>query len=803
MCPFGQSIQGNGTIDSMNFFNKHSKRPVARRPRDLINLLISLGTTIAVVVIGTLAARTTAGLDQDLTIVSRELPGFVIFVLNTIGATAIIFVPVLVSFSLLSRNRTRQLIDSLLASGISVLLLLGLSIIIIQSNSPRLILALTGGLQTQGVSPLDPLIAGLISFLVIARVFDRGRLGFIAIFSVFSLVFVSSVAGQTTIVAQIVNILLGWSVGLAVRYVLGTPINRASEAQIREGIEVDGIKILSMNFLMETTEARIFKVKLSTGKELNVWVFDWELQGSGVISSWLRGLFLKTSGDFRGMSIRKRVERTALIAHAISAAGVKVPEVEMVRELEPDSIFIALENISGKNLAELSNNKFELSDELIEQFFHSVQKLHNADIVHRALSAENIFITDSNNIAFTAVHSGAIAATEVQQRIDLAESLVTIARVTSIQKCIQIAKKVFRTNELTSVIPALQKVAMSRKTRNYLRNNKKLLLELRKGLGELASTSEIEPIQFQRVNWRNVFLAFFSVFALYILVPQFSQVNFTELLSKAQWQWAAIALISSTLTYIASTSLLLAFVIQRVNWLKTLQAQLAASFATLVTPPTLGSVAVNIRFLNKSGVTTTSSATAVGVSQVIMFFIHVIFLVVTGVIAGAQTDLSFRPPRITLFVFVVLFAIIILALSFTRIRNWVLSKTKPIYSQVGPTLAVIFQQPKRLLVSLISSVLLNILYIISFYASLKAFNADVSFFTIAFVYLAGATIGQAAPTPGGIGAVEATLVAGLTATGVPSALALSGVLLYRIVTFYIRVLPGWFAFVDLQRKNLI
>jgi len=803
MCPFGQSIQGNGTIDSMNFFNKHSKRPVARRPRDLINLLISLGTTIAVVVIGTLAARTTAGLDQDLTIVSRELPGFVIFVLNTIGATAIIFVPVLVSFSLLSRNRTRQLIDSLLASGISVLLLLGLSIIIIQSNSPRLILALTGGLQTQGVSPLDPLIAGLISFLVIARVFDRGRLGFIAIFSVFSLVFVSSVAGQTTIVAQIVNILLGWSVGLAVRYVLGTPINRASEAQIREGIEADGIKILSMDFLMETTEARIFKVKLSTGKELNVWIFDWELQGSGVISSWLRGLFLKTSGDFRGMSIRKRVERTALIAHAISAAGVKVPEVEMVRELEPDSIFIALENISGKNLAELSNNKFELSDELIEQFFHSVQKLHNADIVHRALSAENIFITDSNNIAFTAVHSGAIAATEVQQRIDLAESLVTIARVTSIQKCIQIAKKVFRTNELTSVIPALQKVAMSRKTRNYLRNNKKLLLELRKGLGELASTSEIEPIQFQRVNWRNVFLAIFSVFALYILVPQFSQVNFTELLSKAQWQWAAIALISSTLTYIASTSLLLAFVIQRVNWLKTLQAQLAASFATLVTPPTLGSVAVNIRFLNKSGVTTTSSATAVGVSQVIMFFIHVIFLVVTGVIAGAQTDLSFRPPRITLFVFVVLFAIIILALSFTRIRNWVLSKTKPIYSQVGPTLAVIFQQPKRLLVSLISSVLLNILYIISFYASLKAFNADVSFFTIAFVYLAGATIGQAAPTPGGIGAVEATLVAGLTATGVPSALALSGVLLYRIVTFYIRVLPGWFAFVDLQRKNLI
>ena len=98
---------------------------------------------------------------------------------------------------------------------------------------------------------------------------------------------------------------------------------------------------------------------------------------------------------------------------------------------------------------------------------------------------------------------------------------------------------------------------------------------------------------------------------------------------------------------------------------------------------------------------------------------------------------------------------------------------------------------------------MNIFYIISFYASLKAFNADVSFFTIAFVYLAGATIGQAAPIPGGIGPVEATLIAGLTATGMPSALALSGVLLYRIVTFYLPVIPGAFAFVDLQRKNLI
>ena len=88
--------------------------------------------------------------------------------------------------------------------------------------------------------------------------------------------------------------------------------------------------------------------------------------------------------------------------------------------------------------------------------------------------------------------------------------------------------------------------------------------------------------------------------------------------------------------------------------------------------------------------------------------------------------------------------------------------------------------------------------------SLNAFVADaISFATAAFVYLAGATLGQAAPTPGGIGAVEAALIAGLTASGIPSGTALSGVLLYRVATFWLPVLPGWYAFANLQSKNAL
>jgi len=781
----------------------NSSRRAARRPRDLVTLLATLAVTALVAALGTLAAQTTAGLDADLTTATRVLPSFVLFILNTIGATSIIFVPVLVGISLLTRNRTRQLVDALLAAGLSVLTLLAISILIVQINSPRLIVALTGGIQTEGVTPLDPLIAGLISFLVIARVFDRGKLGLIATISVIALSFASLVAGQTTIVTQIINILLGWAIGLAVRYSFGTPINRASVEKLEHELNAGGLGIEQIELSSETSEGRIYRAILKTGAQINIWVFDWELQGSGVLGSWWRGLTVKTSGDFKGMSIRRRVERTALLTYAISATGVRVPEVEMVREIEPDSIFIALENLSGSSFAEINSRKIKLTTSQIEKFLTDVKVIHEADIAHRSLSAENIFVTQSGDIAFTGVHSGTVASTDLQQRVDLAEALVTASRASSIEETVQIAKRLFTTKELIRTIPAIQSVAMSRKTRQYLSTDKELLKDLRKALGELAPSAELQPISFQRIKWKNILLATASVVALYVLVPQFSQISIKDLITTAEWKWAIVALIGSALTYFASTALLLSFVSVPISWFKALQAQLAASFATLVTPPTLGSVAVNMRFLSRAGVSSPAAATAVGVSQVIIFFIHVSLLVIFGVIAGSQTDFSFRPPRITLVIFVIIFALIILSFSITKIRNWILTKTRPIFSQVGPTLAIIVQQPQRLLISIMASIFLNFSYSVAFYAALNAFGSDISFATAAFVYLAGATIGQAAPTPGGIGAVEAALVAGLTASGIPSGTALSGVLLYRVATFWLPVLPGWYAFANLQSKNAL
>jgi glycosyltransferase 2 family protein len=57
-----------------------------------------------------------------------------------------------------------------------------------------------------------------------------------------------------------------------------------------------------------------------------------------------------------------------------------------------------------------------------------------------------------------------------------------------------------------------------------------------------------------------------------------------------------------------------------------------------------------------------------------------------------------------------------------------------------------------------------------------------------------------APTLGG---VEAALIAGLTATGVPNELAVPAVLVYRVATFWLPVLPGWLVFTLPTRRDVI
>lgn len=100
------------------------------------------------------------------------------------------------------------------------------------------------------------------------------------------------------------------------------------------------------------------------------------------------------------------------------------------------------------------------------------------------------------------------------------------------------------------------------------------------------------------------------------------------------------------------------------------------------------------------------------------------------------------------------------------------------------------------------SALITLAYIGAFAASVEAFGGGPGFVVLGAVYLAASAL-AAAPTPGGLGALEAALIAGLTGVGVAAGPAVSAVLLYRLATYWLPVAPGWLAWRVLQRREYV
>jgi uncharacterized protein (TIRG00374 family) len=116
---------------------------------------------------------------------------------------------------------------------------------------------------------------------------------------------------------------------------------------------------------------------------------------------------------------------------------------------------------------------------------------------------------------------------------------------------------------------------------------------------------------------------------------------------------------------------------------------------------------------------------------------------------------------------------------------------RPKLKEVTADLVGLSRQPKRLGLILLGCAGTTLGAAIALWASVHAFGGDVTFVAVTVVTMVGGTLASAAPTPGGVGAVEAALIGGLAAFGVPAAVGVPSVLLYRVLTCWLPVFIGW------------
>ncbi|MEA2844542.1 MAG: hypothetical protein QOJ69_2213, partial [Actinomycetota bacterium] len=328
------------------------------------------------------------------------------------------------------------------------------------------------------------------------------------------------------------------------------------------------------------------------------------------------------------------------------------------------------------------------------------------------------------------------------------------------------------------------------------------LKELRAEAAAGAGVDEPHLEQLSRFRLRTVLLVAVLGIALYVLLPQVGDFKDSfKAIVHADPPWLVGAVLASILTYAAAAMQLQGAVPERLNLLHTVEMGLASSFANRLTPASVGGVATNIRYLQRCGLEYAEAGSSYVLNSATGLAVHLFLLVCSGVVVGKRGVGAVKLPSgwVLLVAVAVGLALVGLVVRLPRVRTKVL----PPLRQAGGGLRRVLMQPAQLARLFGGAVGVTGLYIAAFDLSLRAVGVHEPIAQVMFVYLGGAAIAAAAPTPGGLGAMEAALTAGLTAVGVAAAPALAGVLTFRLATYWLPILPGWLSFRHLRRIELL
>jgi uncharacterized membrane protein YbhN (UPF0104 family) len=332
------------------------------------------------------------------------------------------------------------------------------------------------------------------------------------------------------------------------------------------------------------------------------------------------------------------------------------------------------------------------------------------------------------------------------------------------------------------------------------------LTQIRHEVLRIRPQAPVEPVRLERVRPRTLISFIAGAIGAYFLLTQLTHIEFGPLVANAEWGWVAAAVLFSALSYVAAAMSLLGFVPERVPFPRTVAAQVAGSFVKIVAPAAVGGVALNTRFLQRAGVRPGLAVASVGASQLFGLGCHILMLLSFGYLTGIEKTPSLSPSRTVIAGLLTVAVLVLVVTSVPFLRKFVATRVRSLFAGVVPRMLDVLQRPQKLVTGIGGMLLLTACFVMCLDASIRAFGDEttsISIASVAVVFLAGNALGSAAPTPGGVGAVEATLTVGLIAVGLPSEVAAPSVLLFRLLTLWLPVLPGWLAFNHLTRKGAL
>ena len=788
------------------------RRSFERHPSDLLRLVVALLVTGIGFLFATIFNNVSEAVTVEVIEIVRHVPtGFVVVAIWIMNFFALL-IPFLVIGYLIVLKEWRRLFLGLLASAIAVgVLWLIEAELVRRFGSPELIFhspewvctsSLGAGSATcvpgAGGLHIYYMAAGVAYFSSIAPwLSDRWRrFGWILIAV---LVFFRMIQGTTPPLDELLIVGLSYAVGVAVLLIFGTPDRRPRGRAIVESLHRSGLELAELKRAdVDARGSTPYFAKMRDGQRLFVKVLTPEERAADTMFRAVRMFRLKGVGDERPFSSLKRaVEHEAVGSLKAASDGVRTPRLEAIAEIEPSSVLMAYDMIDGSSLDDVDPE--ELSDDVLAGIWDQVARLRERRTAHRDLRLANIFLDDDGNPWLIDFGFAELAATDGQLRSDVAELVTSTSVVVGPERAVSAAVAGIGADAVADATSRIQPLALSGATREALKKNKGLDERLRSEIERQTGVEEIELEDLERVKGRTVLMVVGFALAIYFLIPQLTQTDFGAVLG-ADWRWLPAILIASVATYIGAAFNLMGSIPDKLRIFPTVLSQFAGTFINRITPVKVGGMATNVRFMQKNGVDLEVAVAGIGVSSVGTAIIHIgLLLLFVPLIGKSPGDFIKLPSHTVLLIGVIAVITLIAAIVFVPMgRRIVKEKVWPTVKKSGDGIRQVATSPLNAVMLFGGAFTMIMGYILALWFSIAAFGGGLSFFGVGVVFLAAQALGQAAPTPGGIGAVEAAMIAAMTTLGLEASVAVPAVFLYRIATFWLPILPGIWALRKLE-----
>ncbi|KAA0021648.1 lysylphosphatidylglycerol synthase transmembrane domain-containing protein [Antrihabitans cavernicola] len=601
---------------------------------------------------------------------------------------------------------------------------------------------------------------------------------------------------------SLLGLAVGWLVGAILVLLVGTPaLEVPLEAAVRllakRGHVVTGLRVL------HPAGARPLILSATTERpesDLIVELYGQNQRSGGALRQFWRWLTFRNSESAPlHVSMRRAVEHRALMGIAINDLGVGCSKPVAVSALSRGWEIYAHSALCGTTFDASTD------DGVLAGVWDSLETLHANQISYGDLRGTEIRI-ENGRALFGGFTNAELGASDAQLQSDIAQLLMTTTAKFGEERAVRAAIAAMGKDAVVDASGRLTKSAMPSRIRRSVHDAAAVMKSAREEVLRQTGAEEIKSEQVTRFSRNQIIQLVLLIALVYVAYPFISSVPtfFTELRT-ANWWWALAGLGVSALTYVGAAAALWACAQGLVKFHNLVIMQVANTFAATTTPAGVGGLALSVRFLQKGGLGTVRATAAVALQQAVQVITHVGLLLIFSVAAGTSADLSHFVPDPTV-IYLIAGAVLGVLGTFMfvpKLRRWLRDSVRPQVAEVLSELGDLMRDPKRFAIIVLGCGATTLGAALALWVSVEAFGGGTTFITVTVVTMIGGTLASAAPTPGGVGAVEAALIGGLAAFGLPASIAVPSVLLYRVLTCWLPVFCGWPTLRWLDSKDMI